>query len=96
MKTFKSLAETPHILITSEDIETIFCNIPQLYSIHCDFISQLEPRVKCWTSATQIAELFKVLVRHINDTTQMSKKLINSLPKLFHNFILLSICQYYL
>ncbi|KAI0236206.1 Breakpoint cluster region protein [Lamellibrachia satsuma] len=61
MKTFKSLAETPHILITSEDIDTIFCNIPELYNIHCEFICQLEPRVRCWTSGTQIAELFKLL-----------------------------------
>ena len=53
------------MLIASEDIDTIFCNIPELYRIHCDFICQLEPRVKCWTSKTQIAELFKLLVRNI-------------------------------
>ena len=44
------------------DLECIFYQIPELTSIHQEFILALEPLVEHWNPQTEIAEVFKLLV----------------------------------
>ena len=51
-----------HQIIPKEDIDTIFFGIPTLHKMHLEFIQSLQPRMHAWTSDTQVADLFKILV----------------------------------
>lgn len=62
MQTFKNLADTPHSVITADNINIIFYKIPELHRIHFNFIKQLEPKVEHWSPSQQVAEHFKLLV----------------------------------
>ena len=65
MQTFKNVLNTPQIVITKEEIDLIFCKIPELHRIHFDFIKNLESKLEFWTGEEQIAEYFKTLVREV-------------------------------
>ena len=62
MRGFQGAAKTSQPVLTEEEIEVIFQNIPQLYDIHSRFIKALEPKLKNWNGDQAIGECFKMLV----------------------------------
>ena len=51
-----------HQIIPRDDIDVIFFGIPALHNMHLEFIKSLKPRIVSWSSDTQVADLFKILV----------------------------------
>ena len=66
MQTFKNVQNTPQSVLASEDIEVIFCKIPELHRMHFNFINNMEPKLENWTGEEEIAENFKILVSWSN------------------------------
>jgi len=62
MQTFRNLLKTDEAPLNTEDIDVIFCRIPDLHESHDLFVSELQPLVDNWSDEQQIAEPIKVLV----------------------------------
>ena len=63
MKPLKAAATTSQPVLTSQQIETIFFKVPELYEIHKDFYDGLLPRVQQWDRQQRVGDLFQKLVR---------------------------------
>lgn len=63
MKPLKAAATTSQPVLTSQQIETIFFKVPELYEIHKDFYDGLLPRVQQWGHQQRVGDLFQKLVR---------------------------------
>lgn len=64
MKPLKAAATTSQPVLTSQQIETIFFKVPELYEIHKDFYDGLLPRVQRWSGQQRVGDLFQKLVRN--------------------------------
>ena len=62
MQTFRNQLKTDEAALSSEDIDVIFCGIPELHGAHDEFVSELQPLVDNWSDDQQVAEPIKVLV----------------------------------
>ncbi|XP_048411954.1 PH_BCR_vertebrate and RhoGAP_Bcr domain-containing protein isoform X2 [Stegostoma tigrinum] len=85
MKPLKAAATTSQPVLTSQQIETIFFKVPELYEIHKDFYDGLFPRVQQWSHHQCVGDLFQRLnlkVRNTKDLKDQSTK--NSLEALLY------------
>lgn len=64
MKPLKAAATTSQPVLTSQQIETIFFKVPELYEIHKEFYDGLFPRVQQWSHQQRVGDLFQKLVSH--------------------------------
>lgn len=62
MKPLKAAATTSQPVLTSQQIETIFFKVPELYEIHKEFYDGLFPRVQQWSHQQRVGDLFQKLV----------------------------------
>uniref|UniRef100_A0A3P9PQJ0 BCR activator of RhoGEF and GTPase n=1 Tax=Poecilia reticulata TaxID=8081 RepID=A0A3P9PQJ0_POERE len=62
MKPLKAAATTSQPMLTIQEIETIFFNVPELHEIHKDFYDALLPRVQDWSHQQCVGDLFQKLV----------------------------------
>lgn len=62
MKPLKAAATTSQPVLTSQQIETIFFKVPELYEIHKEFYDGLLPRVQQWSHQQRVGDLFQKLV----------------------------------
>ncbi|XP_031805034.1 breakpoint cluster region protein [Sarcophilus harrisii] len=65
MKPLKAAATTSQPVLTGQQIETIFFNVPELYEIHKEFYDGLGPRVERWSQQQQVGDLFQKLARQL-------------------------------
>lgn len=65
MKPLKAAATTSQPVLTSQQVETIFFKVPELYEIHKDFYDGLLPRVQQWGHQQRVGDLFQKLVRNL-------------------------------
>jgi len=62
MQTFRNLLKTEEAALNAEDIDVIFCGIPELHEAHDLLVSELQPLVDNWSDDQEVAEPIKVLV----------------------------------
>jgi len=62
MHMFRNLLKTDEAALNAEDIDVIFCGIPELHEAHDLFVSELQPLVDNWSDDQEVAEPIKVLV----------------------------------
>ena len=62
MRGLQASAQTSQPVLSDEEIDIIFQNIPELHAIHGRFIKALEPKVENWEEDQCIGECFKMLV----------------------------------
>ncbi|XP_006901470.1 PREDICTED: breakpoint cluster region protein [Elephantulus edwardii] len=65
MKPLKAAATTSQPVLTSQQIETIFFRVPELYEIHRDFYDALLPRVQQWGHQQRVGDLFQKLASQL-------------------------------
>uniref|UniRef100_A0A8B9NCY7 BCR activator of RhoGEF and GTPase n=1 Tax=Accipiter nisus TaxID=211598 RepID=A0A8B9NCY7_9AVES len=65
MKPLKAAATTSQPVLTSQQIETIFFKVPELYEIHKEFYDGLFPRVQQWSHQQRVGDLFQKLVSQL-------------------------------
>ncbi|PNJ13783.1 BCR isoform 3 [Pongo abelii] len=65
MKPLKAAATTSQPVLTSQQIETIFFKVPELYEIHKEFYDGLFPRVQQWSHQQQVGDLFQKLASQL-------------------------------
>ncbi|XP_006874984.1 PREDICTED: breakpoint cluster region protein isoform X2 [Chrysochloris asiatica] len=65
MKPLKAAATTSQPVLTSQQIETIFFKVPELYEIHKDFYDGLLPRVQQWGHQQRVGDLFQKLASQL-------------------------------
>lgn len=65
MKPLKAAATTSQPVLTSQQIETIFFKVPELYEIHKEFYDGLLPRVQQWSHQQRVGDLFQKLVSQL-------------------------------
>ncbi|XP_072443109.1 breakpoint cluster region protein isoform X1 [Chiloscyllium punctatum] len=65
MKPLKAAATTSQPVLTSQQIETIFFKVPELYEIHKDFYDGLFPRVQQWSHHQCVGDLFQKLASQL-------------------------------
>uniref|UniRef100_G1SMT6 BCR activator of RhoGEF and GTPase n=1 Tax=Oryctolagus cuniculus TaxID=9986 RepID=G1SMT6_RABIT len=65
MKPLKAAATTSQPVLTSQQIETIFFKVPELYEIHKDFYDGLFPRVQRWSHQQRVGDLFQKLASQL-------------------------------
>ncbi|XP_070618570.1 breakpoint cluster region protein [Erythrolamprus reginae] len=65
MKPLKAAATTSQPVLTSQQIETIFFKVPELYEIHKDFYDGLLPRVHQWSHQQRVGDLFQKLASQL-------------------------------
>lgn len=66
MKPLKAAATTSQPVLTSQQIETIFFKVPELYEIHKEFYDGLFPRVQQWSHQQRVGDLFQKLVSDVD------------------------------
>lgn len=64
MKSMQAAASTSQPLISVEDINAIFCNLPEILKIHKEFVNSLEPKVRDWCPEQTVGDLFKEQVSY--------------------------------
>ena len=62
MKPLKVSTESSQPILSAADFKTIFHEAEELYTLHKDFYSQLEPRLMGWTEGQLIGDLFTMIV----------------------------------
>ncbi|XP_055107684.1 breakpoint cluster region protein isoform X4 [Symphalangus syndactylus] len=65
MKPLKAAATTSQPVLTSQQIETIFFKVPELYEIHKEFYDGLLPRVQQWSHQQWVGDLFQKLASQL-------------------------------
>uniref|UniRef100_A0A8C8SB02 Active breakpoint cluster region-related protein n=1 Tax=Pelusios castaneus TaxID=367368 RepID=A0A8C8SB02_9SAUR len=65
MKPLKATATTSQPVLTSQQIETIFYKIQDIYEIHKDFYDSLCPKVQQWDSKVTLGHLFQKLASQL-------------------------------
>nr|XP_031530560.1 breakpoint cluster region protein isoform X2 [Vicugna pacos] len=65
MKPLKAAATTSQPVLTSQQIETIFFKVPELYEVHKDFYDGLLPRVQQWGRQQCVGDLFQKLASQL-------------------------------
>ncbi|XP_004742507.1 breakpoint cluster region protein [Mustela putorius furo] len=65
MKPLKAAATTSQPVLTSQQIETIFFKVPELYEIHKEFYDGLSPRVQQWSHQQRVGDLFQKLASQL-------------------------------
>uniref|UniRef100_A0A452FCB4 BCR activator of RhoGEF and GTPase n=1 Tax=Capra hircus TaxID=9925 RepID=A0A452FCB4_CAPHI len=65
MKPLKAAATTSQPVLTSQQVETIFFKVPELYEIHKDFYDGLLPRVQQWGHQQRVGDLFQKLASQL-------------------------------
>lgn len=76
MKPLKAAATTSQPVLTSQQIETIFFKVPELYEIHKEFYDGLFPRVQQWSHQQRVGDLFQKLVSVSKPTPPFSLPLL--------------------
>ncbi|XP_057600894.1 breakpoint cluster region protein isoform X3 [Hippopotamus amphibius kiboko] len=85
MKPLKAAATTSQPVLTSQQIETIFFKVPELYEIHKEFYDGLLPRLQQWSHQQRVGDLFQKLnlrARSSKDAKDQTTK--NSLETLLY------------
>ncbi|XP_059974614.1 breakpoint cluster region protein isoform X2 [Mesoplodon densirostris] len=65
MKPLKAAATTSQPVLTSQQIETIFFKVPELYEIHKEFYDGLLPRLQQWSHEQRVGDLFQKLASQL-------------------------------
>ncbi|XP_044300334.1 breakpoint cluster region protein [Varanus komodoensis] len=65
MKPLKAAATTSQPVLTSQQIETIFFKVPELFEIHKEFYDRLCPRVQQWSHQQRVGDLFQKLASQL-------------------------------
>ncbi|XP_067556209.1 breakpoint cluster region protein isoform X1 [Pseudorca crassidens] len=65
MKPLKAAATTSQPVLTSQQIETIFFKVPELYEIHKEFYDGLLPRLQQWSRQQRVGDLFQKLASQL-------------------------------
>nr|CAA68676.1 unnamed protein product [Homo sapiens] len=65
MKPLKAAATTSQPVLTSQQIETIFFKVPELYEIHKESYDGLFPRVQQWSHQQRVGDLFQKLASQL-------------------------------
>uniref|UniRef100_A0A8C9YGW9 BCR activator of RhoGEF and GTPase n=1 Tax=Sander lucioperca TaxID=283035 RepID=A0A8C9YGW9_SANLU len=65
MKPLRAAATTSQPMLTIQQIETIFFNVPELHEIHKDFFDALLPRVQDWGHQQCVGDLFQKLASQL-------------------------------
>nr|XP_054101056.1 breakpoint cluster region protein-like isoform X2 [Callithrix jacchus] len=65
MKPLKAAATTSQPVLMSQQIETIFFKVPELYEIHKEFYDELFPRVQQWSHQQRVGDLFQKLASQL-------------------------------
>uniref|UniRef100_A0A8C0DSA6 BCR activator of RhoGEF and GTPase n=1 Tax=Balaenoptera musculus TaxID=9771 RepID=A0A8C0DSA6_BALMU len=65
MKPLKAAATTSQPVLTSQQIETIFFKVPELYEIHKEFYDGLLPRLQQWSHQQRVGDLFQKLASQL-------------------------------
>ncbi|KAM6965600.1 breakpoint cluster region protein [Aplochiton taeniatus] len=65
MKPLRAAATTSQPMLTLQQIETIFFNVPELHEIHKDFYDALLPRVQSWSNQQCVGDLFQKLASQL-------------------------------
>ena len=65
MKAINATLKTSQPVISQEDFDTIFYKIPDLYTLHQEFLEELRKRLDNWDNKTMIGEQFKVRIRQV-------------------------------
>ncbi|XP_004843594.1 breakpoint cluster region protein [Heterocephalus glaber] len=65
MKPLKAAATTSQPVLTSQQIETIFFKVPELFEIHKEFYDGLFPRVQQWSHQQRVGDLFQKLASQL-------------------------------
>uniref|UniRef100_A0A8C4VSW3 BCR activator of RhoGEF and GTPase n=1 Tax=Gopherus evgoodei TaxID=1825980 RepID=A0A8C4VSW3_9SAUR len=65
MKPLKAAATTSQPVLSSQQIETIFFKVPELYEIHKEFYDGLFPRVQQWSHQQRVGDLFQKLASQL-------------------------------
>ncbi|XP_015277547.1 PREDICTED: active breakpoint cluster region-related protein isoform X2 [Gekko japonicus] len=65
MKPLKATATTSQPVLTTQQIETIFYKIQDLYEIHKEFYDSLYPKVQNWDSSVILGHLFQKLASQL-------------------------------
>uniref|UniRef100_A0A8C9YJ69 BCR activator of RhoGEF and GTPase n=1 Tax=Sander lucioperca TaxID=283035 RepID=A0A8C9YJ69_SANLU len=68
MKPLRAAATTSQPMLTIQQIETIFFNVPELHEIHKDFFDALLPRVQDWGHQQCVGDLFQKLNLKVKST----------------------------
>ncbi|XP_013406426.1 active breakpoint cluster region-related protein isoform X1 [Lingula anatina] len=59
MKSLTMAAKSSQPVISLEDINAIFQNLPEILKTHQDFVNQLKPVVETWTPDSCVGDIFK-------------------------------------
>ncbi|KAJ6659056.1 hypothetical protein lerEdw1_019359, partial [Lerista edwardsae] len=65
MKPLKAAATTSQPVLTSQQVETIFFKVPELFEIHKEFYDGLLPRVQQWSHQQRVGDLFQKLASQL-------------------------------
>ena len=75
MKPLKVSTESSQPILSAADFKTIFHEAEELYELHRDFYSQLEPRLLSWTEGQLIGDLFTMIVRQLSKFRRKKSKI---------------------
>ena len=62
MKPLRISTESSQPILTPADFKAIFHQTDDLFDLHKDFLSQLEPRIEHWSDKQLIGDLFMLIV----------------------------------
>ncbi|XP_072905019.1 active breakpoint cluster region-related protein-like isoform X1 [Hemitrygon akajei] len=62
MRPLKAAAYTSQPVLTSQEIQTIFFKVPELYELHVDFCGKLQDRLESGDSPQPVGDIFQLLV----------------------------------
>lgn len=66
MKAIRATLTTSQPVISEEEFGTMFYKIPELYSLHKNFLDELRKKLDKWEIKTTIGEQFKLMASNIN------------------------------
>ena len=75
MKPLKVSTESSQPILSAADFKTIFHEAEELYELHRDFYSQLEPRLLSWTEGQLIGDLFTMIVSQLSKFRRKKSKI---------------------
>lgn len=62
MKAIKATLKTSQPVITEDEFDTIFYKVPELHSLHSNFLEGLQMRTQNWDGKLTIGDHFKIMV----------------------------------
>lgn len=62
MKAIKATLKTSQPVITEDEFDTMFYKVPELHSLHSNFLEGLQMRTQNWDGKLTIGDHFKIMV----------------------------------